>query len=642
VILLVVAVAEWTSLKAVERAFAELLFRDARNAAEVMIEACRTVYQFQVIREFERKIVLMQAANQVPDSVTQEDLEFITERERLPLALLTDLEGSIISGSGPISPEIQLALGNLREELSGVYEGALDADTFGIDLQLPLTTGPKGMAMRVANGVVLLFAPDPLIPEREELTIGHMIRRFGENPRVRYIALQDESGFIFANRSRLGDDSPLELTRLEEDSFLVAVYEQGKPDYRYHNLGSERIFEMAIRFPAMGRYRGVLRTGLSTSDHDRLLRGYAIQLGIVLLSALIISVIAISLLLTTKRLAIQKGLSDAILSETSAACVAIDSDGLINLFNPGAARIFRINPQNAIGKAVEDILSGDPLMLCDSIDRGSGRTFRADLNIGKESRVLDVSTGILPDGGAFAVSEDVTNMMQLKKDAAANEHLRALGELAAGVAHEIRNPLNAIGIAAQRLETEFDPVEDAEGYTELLSGLRTEIHRLDRVIREFIGLSAPMAPDLIRQPIKPLLDNIIDGAALRSKCAGIQFEADISDCREVAYDSSQLEKAILNLVKNAIEATPVGGKIKIRAFSRNEDVHIIIWDNGPPIPDKIRSKLGKPFITSGKEGGTGIGLFVAFRIIRDHGGRIEVDSDKDGTSFEIIIPGGSR
>ncbi len=631
-VLIAVAAAEWFALKGAKDAFDELLLRDAMNSASVMLVACRTVYEFQVLRELEREQLLVEAAQHVPDTISPGSLELVREAGRLPLVILADSTGQILDKSGAVMADIYPWLGRLPENLPGVFGGFVEREMFGIDRELPLTEGPKGLALKTAWGILILFAPEPTIRERENLTVGRLIGHLGENPNVRYITLQDDAGFIFATKS------VTEMTSLTADSFLTKVRATGRPDSRYTEFSGERVFELAIDFPRMGLYRGILRIGLSTSDYERLYRSYAIQIGIILLLVLAVTIAAAVLLRTTRRLAVQKGLSDAILSEMGAACVAVDADGIITLINPVASRIFGIPVREAVGAIFEDVLPGDPLRLGDVLGKGTGGLFTTEIPSGDNERQFDVSTGKLPDGGAFAVAEDITGLNALRKEAAGAEHLRALGELAAGVAHEIRNPLNAIGIAAQRLSNEFEPVEDRAGYSELLGGVRREIGRLDNVIREFIGLSAPMAPDISYRPLTPLLEEIVLDAGIRAGGKNIEFTSEIEEIGPAHFDPEQLKKALINLIKNAVEATPDGGRMSLTAELRESTISISIWDNGPPIPDSVREKLGKPFVSAGKESGTGIGLFVAFRIARDHGGKIEYESGESGTTFSFILP----
>ncbi len=632
VILLAVAAMEWYALGAARKAFDELMFQSALDAASVMVEACRTVYGFQVMREFDRESRLIYAAESVPDSIGPDEIEAIARAAQLPLVILTDMDGDILYRSSPPTADMYPWINNLKKNIPTVYGDSSESELFGIDRELPLEEGPKGLALRVKNGVLILFAPEPTIREREDLTLGRMIGRLGENPSVRYLALQDESGFIFATKS------VERMSSLSADSFLVDVRESGEPNYRYVDFSGERVFEIAIVFPTMGRYRGVLRIGLSTKEYDHLLSGYSVQLGIILILVLIVAVGGVALILTARSLAVQKGLSDAILSEMNAACIAVDGDGSITLLNPLASRLFGLSERDVRGRGYSTVFPDDPLCLSEPMSGGSGHNVRIEIETSDGPRTLDVSSCRLPDGGAFAVAEDITDIVELKKEVVGAEHLRALGELAAGVAHEIRNPLNSIGIAAQRLAVEFEPTEDRAGYLELLRGLRSEIARLDNVVREFIGLSAPMAPKLVRRPLRPLLDEVVAAARLRVGGSGVEFRAILEEVGEAEFDEEQLKKALLNLLKNAVEATPSGGNIELRSSREGDSIKISVWDDGPPVPQKVMEALGKPFVSVGKERGSGIGLFVAFRIARDHGGRIEVETGADGTSFSLILP----
>jgi len=631
-ILLVVIAVEWYALRAARRAFSELKFRSGLSAAEVMIEACRTVYGFQVLREFERESRLVSALAFVPDTIrTGRDVERIERSAQVPLVVFTDFEGNIVHRSAS-GGEFYSWLVDIRANLPDIYDNFAQTQLFGIDLELPLEGGPKGIAVRVENGVVILFAPEPTLHEREELTVGRMIGRLGENPEVRYLALQDETGFIFATKS------VQRMSSLSADDFLLDVHETGAPNYRYAEFSGERVFEMALSFPQMGRYRGVLRIGLSTADYDRLFRGYVLQIGVILLLVIFAVVGALMVSYRARRLSAQVRLSDAVVSEMNAACVAVNSSGNISLLNPMSAMLFGISQKEAIGRSYSSVFPSDELGLERVIATGQGMSARIEVETKKGARILDVSAGKLSDGGAFAVAEDVTDIIELKREAASLEHLRALGELAAGVAHEIRNPLNAIGIVAQRLSGEFRPTEGEEEYSDMLKNLRAEISRLDNIVREFIGLSAPMAPELSFAPLEPLIREIERAGRLRAEGSGIEFESQIEFEGKAEFDENQLKKALFNLLKNAVEATPSGGKIVFSVREQNGEIHISVWDSGAPVPDKIMKKLGKPFVSAGKEGGTGIGLFVAFRIAKDHRGRIDVETTEEGTSFTLVLP----
>jgi len=217
------------------------------------------------------------------------------------------------------------------------------------------------------------------------------------------------------------------------------------------------------------------------------------------------------------------------------------------------------------------------------------------------------------------------------------EKQAAMGELAAGVAHEIRNPLNAIGIVAQRLSREFEPTEDKEGYQTLTGTMVSEIDRINRSLQEFLEYTRPTPLAYSQIKMSDILSEIEDlyksqamenGIKLSVNAESIQFEA----------DSEYLKQAISNLVKNAIEASVPGGNVQIIAKSINNMISISVEDNGVGIPGDQLNRVFDLYYST-KNMGTGVGLALTHKIIADHHGSIEVNSELDGGSkFEIILP----
>ncbi|NQV49552.1 MAG: GHKL domain-containing protein [Candidatus Marinimicrobia bacterium] len=220
-------------------------------------------------------------------------------------------------------------------------------------------------------------------------------------------------------------------------------------------------------------------------------------------------------------------------------------------------------------------------------------------------------------------------------------HLRekqaAMGELAAGVAHEIRNPLNAIGIVAQRLKREFNPTEDVEGYHSLTGTMVLEIGRINQSLQEFLEYTRPTPITYSQINMSEFLGQIeelyhsqalANHVKLKVKSDSIQFEA----------DSEYLKQAISNLVKNALEACTNGGEVQISARRVKDRVVIAVEDNGIGIASDQLNRVFDLYYTT-KDMGTGVGLALTHKIIADHHGSIEVKSETDGGSkFEIILP----
>ncbi|MCF7825006.1 MAG: hypothetical protein K9M55_06590 [Candidatus Marinimicrobia bacterium] len=217
------------------------------------------------------------------------------------------------------------------------------------------------------------------------------------------------------------------------------------------------------------------------------------------------------------------------------------------------------------------------------------------------------------------------------------EKQAAMGELAAGVAHEIRNPLNAIGMVAQRLKREFDPSEDKEDYDSLTSTMVSEIERINRSLQDFLEYTRPNSLNYSEIDIAELFAQVhqlygsqaLDkGVKLRVKSAHLLFEA----------DADYLRQAITNLVKNALEACSIGQEVKMSAQRDAEIIKIIIEDNGAGIKADQVSRIFDLYYST-KDMGTGVGLALTHKIIADHHGTIQVTSEwGKGSTFEIELP----
>jgi signal transduction histidine kinase len=224
------------------------------------------------------------------------------------------------------------------------------------------------------------------------------------------------------------------------------------------------------------------------------------------------------------------------------------------------------------------------------------------------------------------------------------DRLAAMGELASTVAHEVRNPLNAVGMTAQRLRREFLDAAD-EGspqraeLEELLSVMAAETQRIDRIVQQFLDYARP--PRLAPEPVDlgPLVAGITERMAPLGEARGVALRADTKAAGRVVVDPSQLRQAVDNLVRNAIEATPEGGRVEVVARCGAEACTISVHDTGRGIePDHLPRIFDLYFTT--KADGTGVGLAVAQQIVSAHGGTIEVDSQPAaGTTMTIRLPG---
>jgi len=223
------------------------------------------------------------------------------------------------------------------------------------------------------------------------------------------------------------------------------------------------------------------------------------------------------------------------------------------------------------------------------------------------------------------------------------EKLAALGVLAAGVAHEIRNPLTAI---KARLFTQQRRLAAGSPAAEDAVIIHSEIHRLERIVREFLEFARPAEPTLKRTSSRDLLTEVQKLLAPGSPDQPFAILLEPGPDLPLHIDPNQIKQVLINLVRNAIEATGPGGQVRLRCHVAErrfagtfQPAHLLeVIDNGPGIADEARDRLFDPFFTT-KADGTGLGLAIAARIVERHGGGLEYQtSSTDGTCFSIALP----
>ncbi|HBZ02030.1 MAG TPA: hypothetical protein DEO84_12000, partial [candidate division Zixibacteria bacterium] len=230
------------------------------------------------------------------------------------------------------------------------------------------------------------------------------------------------------------------------------------------------------------------------------------------------------------------------------------------------------------------------------------------------------------------------DVQRLEADKALSAKLVAMGELAGGVAHEIRNPLNAIRVIIQRLEREFKPRRDEAEYAELTSVIRKETDKINESVRNFLTLARPPVLHKTKGDLNICISETISLFQPRAQSKSCAVKTELSELPSIEFDNELMHQAILNLLENALAAVGSKGLITIKTYFQEGRCLVEISDNGAGISDDEKPRVFDLYYTT-KPTGTGMGLPMVLRIIKEHGGRIDlVDNPSGGALFRLELP----
>jgi signal transduction histidine kinase len=255
---------------------------------------------------------------------------------------------------------------------------------------------------------------------------------------------------------------------------------------------------------------------------------------------------------------------------------------------------------------------------------------------------LMVIIGLLAMGTLYQTqNRHVARIQTMQERLHHAERLSSLGKLGAGVAHEIRNPLNAISMATQRLQREFAPEENEkkESFDRITYIVRDEIKRLNGIVEDFLSLSRTNRMDFRQQSIEDLLERIVFLIRDQAEEKGVRIKKCWASPAPLVYmDAARMEQAMLNIARNAVESVSGEGSVEISCErERKNCVSVRISDTGEGIPPGEEKRIFDPFYTT-KDNGVGLGLSIAREIILAHGGEIRVmRGEGEGTTFEILL-----
>lgn len=329
-----------------------------------------------------------------------------------------------------------------------------------------------------------------------------------------------------------------------------------------------------------------------------------------------------------------------IVQSLSSGLVTLDNEGLLLTINTAAADILQRDATTARGQSVEEILPG---LLTKIREQPGGELRRGDLQVvaAGQDKTLGISVSALYDAtqrviGRVVNFQDLTALRRMEQHVQRAERLATVGQLAAGVAHEIRNPLAAISGSIELLR-EAPQVSDDD--RALMAIVTREIDRLNGLITDLLDYANPRPRQVVDFDLAALVAETMQVAQQDRSLQALQVTADVDGPLPTKGDPAKLRQVVWNLVRNAADAAALGGKTVHVAVERTDEaLQIAVSDTGPGIAVEQQGRIFDPFFTT-KVRGTGLGLATCHSIIVEHGGRIDVDSVVGkGTTMTVRLP----
>jgi len=361
------------------------------------------------------------------------------------------------------------------------------------------------------------------------------------------------------------------------------------------------------------------------------------------------------------RLAQEKGFLETVFNSIQEGIIVTDSKGRITYLNDAACQLFGLEAEDSLGKRLDERVRGldwNALSREGAVSRDMEIFYPTNrfINFYSVPLVIERQDFVAGDavpgpGSATAATgervghaiilRDITESRRTEQQTIESERLNALTLLAAGVAHEIGNPLNSLNIHLQLIEREARKLDGAKGaeLQESVEVARAEINRLDSIISQFLRAIRPTRPQLRPENINTIVEEAVRFFALEIKDRDIVVEQELrSDLPLLELDRDQIKQAFYNVIKNSFEAMKSRGILRIRTDLDESHVIVRFTDTGGGISAENLSRVFEPYFTT-KTSGTGLGLLIVRRIVREHGGELSIESSEGkGLTLTIRLP----
>ncbi len=530
-------------------------------------------------------------------------------------------------------------------ELDPIFNGTKDTLIIGLKNARFNDALRYVVALKAKGPVAIVVNTDEeqMSHDKKEGALAALVKNISSKKDIAFFILQDANGIIAAT-----DEAP-KYNTTSDSVFIAKAIGSGKFNYRLATFNNKDVLEAIQSFSFPDNSIGVIRIGIPLDLLEQLKSGI---LNRIILNAVFLFLAGALIILffhvrqNYRTLEGQfkdvESFSSGVIETVNDAIIVYNERDGIKIFNKAAEKLFELQEVQVINKRLSELPFNDDLKRL--FDSQSGLEEYTVHVGGKRKQLMVSKSGFLDSentASTIIVVRDFTEFRTLEMQLQRKERLTAMGSLASGVAHEVRNPLNSIGTIAQQLDKDFTSVENTDEYHKLVKIIYSEVKRIDKTVSNFLKFAKPevIHPEYFN--LSEFFEQISGQFVSELGEKGVALSITVSeDCR-VRWDRNQIQQVVINLIRNSVEAMKRGGNITIMAVkqpSGERPVEIIVEDNGPGIPAEILPKIFNLYFTTKPEG-TGIGLSVVQKIIDEHGGIIFIDSSiKEGTSIHMQMP----
>lgn len=488
-----------------------------------------------------------------------------------------------------------------------------------------------------------------------------------QQPGIDYLIVTDARGLILADSDpsmvgeTYGDGLDLEaLSRMKNIQWREVANQEGADTFEVFRrfAPSDATFDVFPRelIPQgeiereSGQAGYVIFVGLDMDPIDKARAAdlsHAVVMGIILLllgfAGFVMLLLAQNYHSTKRSLASIKAFSDSLVEHMPIGLIALNGEKNIVAVNQAAEKIFRLPDSNLTGRSAAGVLPPECTAIVDGLRKGAVIEKEIPCRAGESTLLLDVLATSLDDGHPSSSStfvilfRDMTEVKHLRDEVARTRRLASIGSIAAGIAHEIRNPLSSIKGFATYFKERYAEIPEDRGTAEIMV---QEVDRLNRVINQLLSVARPMTIEKKPQPLQPIIRHGLRMIENKAREKEIRVTEDLPDTvADVPADKDAIGQALLNLFLNAVESMDKGGTLSVALRESGGGlVRIEVADTGCGIEKRELDRIFDLYYTT-KPSGTGLGLPMVQKIIDAHGGDIRIESEPgSGTLVEILLP----